>query len=215
MLRARIVLLAAEGYSCHDIGEELGIERKTAMRWRNRFREEGFKGIEQERPGRGRKARIQMETILEIVDKTLQTRPVDATQWSLRSMAKETGLSRSTIHRIWQSRGLKPHLCETFKLSKDPDFEAKLVDVVGLYLDPPEHAVVLSVDEKTQIQALDRTQPGLPMKAWRCGTMPRLQAERYHDPFCRDGHFDRKGHRPVHAAAPASRMVEVLEANLG
>lgn len=171
VLRARIVLLAAAGLSNRGIGEELGIDYKTAMRWRNRFGKDGFQGIEQERPGRGRKPSIQPETVLEVVEKTLQAKPEDATHWSLRRMAKFSGLSKSTVHRIWQSRGLKPHLCEAFKLSKDPDFEAKLVDVVGLYLDPPEHAIVLSADEKSQIQALDRSQPGLPMKPGRCGTM--------------------------------------------
>lgn len=171
VLRARIVLLAAAGLSNRCIGEELGIDYKTAMRWRNRFGKEGFQGIEQERAGRGRKPRIQPETVLEVIEKTLQAKPADATHWSLRRMANVSGLSKSTVHRIWQSRGLKPHLCEAFKLSKDPDFEAKLVDVVGLYLDPPEHAIVLSADEKSQIQALDRSQPGLPMKPGRCGTM--------------------------------------------
>jgi transposase len=171
VLRAQIILLAAQGLSNRSIGEELGIDYKTAMRWRNRFIAQRFEGIEHERPGRGRKPWIQPEEVLEVVQRTLQTKPEGATHWSLRRMADTTGLSKSTVHRIWQSRGLKPHLTETFKLSSDPDFEAKLVDVVGLYLDPPEHAIVLSADEKSQIQALDRSQPGLPMKPWRCGTM--------------------------------------------
>ena len=169
--RAKIVLLAAEGLSNRIIGARLGIDYRTVMCWQNRFREQGFEGIEKEVPGRGRKPRIQAETVLDVVEKTLQEKPEDATHWSLRRMAQVSGLSKSTVHRIWQSRGLKPHLCETFKLSTDPQFESKLVDVVGLYLDPPEHAIVFSVDEKSQIQALDRTQPGLPMKPWRCGTM--------------------------------------------
>ncbi len=169
--RARIILLAAGGLSNRGIGEELGIDYKTAMCWRNRFLKQGFEGIEKERAGRGRKPLIRLETVLEVVEKTLQAKPENATHWSLRRMAEASGLSKSTIHRIWQNRGLKPHLCETFKLSKDPEFEAKLLDVVGLYLDPPEHAIVLSADEKSQIQALDRSQPGLPMKPGRCGTM--------------------------------------------
>lgn len=171
VLRARIVLLAAEGRSNRSIGDELGIDYKTAMQWRNRFIARGLEGIEKEMPGRGRKPRILKEDVLEVVQRTLQSKPEDATHWSVRRMASSAGLSKSTIHRIWQSRGLKPHLSQTFKLSNDPNFEAKLVDVVALYLDPPEHAIVLSADEKSQIQALDRTQPGLPMKPGRCGTM--------------------------------------------
>jgi transposase len=171
VLRARIVLLAAEGLSNRAIGMDLGIDFKSAMRWRNRFLAERFDGIERERPGRGRKAVIQAEAVQEVVQSTLQTKPEGATHWSVRSMAKVSGLGKSTIHRIWKSHGLKPHRVESFKLSTDPDFEAKLVDIVGLYLNPPEHAIVLCADEKSQIQALDRTQPGLPMKPGRCGTM--------------------------------------------
>lgn len=171
VLRARIVLLAAEGLSNRTIGSELGIDFKSAMRWRNRFLAERFDGIERERPGRGRKRVIEAEVVQEIVQTTLQVKPEKATHWSVRSLAKVSGLGKSTIHRIWKAHGLKPHRVETFKLSTDPDFEAKLVDIVGLYLNPPEHAIVLCADEKSQIQALDRTQPGLPMKPGRCGTM--------------------------------------------
>ena len=171
VLRARIILLAAEGLSNRSIGTELGIDFKTAMRWRNRFLAEGFAGIEQERPGRGRKPTIQTKTVQDVVRTTLQVKPEDATHWSVRKLAKASGLGKSTIHRIWKAHGLKPHRIEAFKLSTDPDFEAKLVDIVGLYLNPPEHAIVLCADEKSQIQALDRTQPGLPMTPGRCGTM--------------------------------------------
>ena len=171
VLRAKIVLLAAEGLSNRAIGADLGIDFKSAMRWRNRFIAERFEGIERERPGRGRKPSIKVETVQEIVQTTLQVKPEHATHWSVRSLAKVTGLGKTTIHKIWKSHGLKPHRVETFKLSTDPYFEAKLVDIVGLYLNPPEHAIVLCADEKSQIQALDRTQPGLPMKPGRCGTM--------------------------------------------
>ena len=115
--------------------------------------------------------RIQAEATLEVVEKMLQAKPGNATRWSPRRMANLSGLSKSTIHRLWRSRGLKPHLWLTFKLSKDPDFETERVDVLGLHLDPPEHGTVLSADEKSQIQALDRSQSGLPMKPGRCGTM--------------------------------------------
>ncbi len=171
VLRARIVLLAADGLSNRAIGADLGIDFKSAMRWRNRFLAERFEGIERERPGRGRKPVLKAETVQEVVQATLQAKPENATHWSVRSMAKASGLGKSTIHRIWAAHGLKPHRVETFKLSTDPNFEAKLVDIVGLYLNPPEHTIVLCADEKSQIQALDRTQPGLPMKPWRCGTM--------------------------------------------
>lgn len=173
VLRARIVLLAADGLSNRAIGADLGIDFKSAMRWRNRFLAERFEGIERERPGRGRKPVLKAETVQEVVQATLQAKPENATHWSVRSMAKASGLGKSTIHRIWAAHGLKPHRVETFKLSTAPNFEAKLVDIVGLYLNPPEHAIVLCADEKSQsqIQALDRTQPGLPMKPWRCGTM--------------------------------------------
>ena len=164
-------MLAAEGLSNRTIGSELGIDFKSAMRWRNRFLGERFDGIERERPGRGRKRVIEAEVVQEVVQTTLQAKPENATHWSVRSLAKVSGLGKSTIHRIWKAHGLKPHRVETFKLSTDPDFEAKLVDIVGLYLNPPEHAIVLCADEKSQIQALDRTQPGLPMKPGRCGTM--------------------------------------------
>jgi transposase len=171
VLRARVVLLAAEGLSNRAIGSELGIDFKSAMRWRNRFLSERFDGIERERPGRGRKAVIEVGTVQAVVQTTLNAKPEGATHWSVRSLAKVSGLGKSTIHRIWKAHGLKPHRVETFKLSTDPDFEAKLVDIVGLYLNPPEHAIVLCADEKSQIQALDRTQPGLPLKPGRCGTM--------------------------------------------
>jgi len=169
--RARIILLAAEGMSNSDIAREVGFSRPTVIEWRKRFVSEGVKTLTKIRPGRGAKPKINKEKIQQIVEATLHTKPKNATHWSCRTMAKEQGVSASTINRIWKAHGLQPHRVETFKLSKDAKFEEKLTDIVGLYLNPPEKAVVLCVDEKTQIQALDRTQPSLPMKKGRCGTM--------------------------------------------
>ena len=169
--RAKIVLLTAEGRSQREVAEALGCNVKTVREWQARWMSEGFKGIETERPGRGRKAWILPNVSQELVRKTVEDTPEDATHWSTRRMAKAMGIGPTLVRKIWKQHGLKPHRIETFKLSNDPRFEEKLVDVVGLYLNPPEHAIVLSVDEKSQIQALDRTQPGLPMKPGRCGTM--------------------------------------------
>ena len=169
--RARIILLAAEGMSNSDIAQEVGFSRPTVIEWRKRFVSEGVKTLTKIRPGRGAKPKINKEKIQQIVEATLHTKPKNATHWSCRTMAKEQGVSASTINRIWKAHGLHPHRVETFKLSKDAKFEEKLTDIVGLYLNPPEKAVVLCMDEKTQIQALDRTQPSLPMKKGRCGTM--------------------------------------------
>ncbi len=171
VLRASIVLLAAKGHENLEIAAELGTSRQTVGLWRKRFAEQGISGIEKDAPRGGRppKARIAMER--RIIEKTTQENPRNATQWSTRTLARELGISQSMVHRVWRANGLKPHLVKTFKLSNDPKFVEKLRDVVGLYLNPPEHALVLSVDEKTQIQALDRTQPGLPLKRGRCGTM--------------------------------------------
>jgi len=169
--RARIILLAAEGMSNSDIAREVGFSRPTVIEWRKRFVSEGVKTLTKIRPGRGAKPKINKEKIQQIVEATLHTKPKNATHWSCRTMAKEQGVSASTINRIWKAHGLQPHRVETFKLSKDAKFEEKLTDIVGLYLNPPEKAVVLCMDEKTQIQALDRTQPSLPMKKGRCGTM--------------------------------------------
>ena len=166
--RARIILLAAEGRENLSIAAELGISRHTVARWRNRFLKLGISGIERDAPRPGRRRKLDAE---EIVRKTTQEKPANATHWSTRSMAREAGVSEASVRRVWHANGLKPHRVETFKLSNDPQFAEKLEDVVGLYLNPPEHAIVLSVDEKSQIQALDRTQPGLPMKKGRGATM--------------------------------------------
>ena len=161
--RARIVLLAADGLSNSAIAEKLGVARLTVGTWRRRFAEKRLDGLDDEpRPGAPRK--IGDDKIAEVVTRTLETVPEDATHWSRRSMARATGLSATTVHRIWGAFGLQPHRVETFKLSSDPMFIDKVRDIVGLYLDPPERALVLCIDEKSQIQALDRTQPMLPMR---------------------------------------------------
>lgn len=161
--RAKIVLLAAEGFENKEIARRLGADQKTVGKWRRRFAEHRLDGLHDEpRPGAPRQ--ITDDEIAETIRLTLETTPPNATHWSLRGMARATGYAPSTIHRIWQAFGLQPHRTETFKLSADPFFVEKVRDIVGLYLDPPEHALVLCVDEKSQIQALDRTQPLLPMR---------------------------------------------------
>jgi transposase len=161
-LRSRIVLAAAEGPNNTEIAQQLGIAVSSVRKWRNRFAEHRLDGlIDEPRPGQPRK--ITDEKVEEVIVKTLETTPKDATHWSTRSMAKEVGLNQTAVHRIWKAFGLQPHRSETWKLSKDPQFIDKVRDVVGLYLNPPERAVVLCVDEKSQIQALDRTAPILPM----------------------------------------------------
>lgn len=169
--RAKIILLCAEGKQNREIAELLGTTRRTVGLWRHRFIQKGIAGIEKDAPRPGRQKPLDEEVVQEVVRKTTQEKPAKGTHWSSRSMAKVTGLSASTIRRIWKRHGLKPHLVRTFKLSNDPKFVEKLEDIIGLYMNPPEHALVLSVDEKSQIQALDRTQPGLPLKKGRCGTM--------------------------------------------
>ena len=169
--RAQIVLLAAQGKQNKTIGVELGIERTIVGRWRTRFAQQGLTGIEKDAPRAGRKPRARERVARKIVEMTTQQRPANATHWSTRSLARTLGVSQSMVHRVWRANGLKPHLSRTFKVSNDPRFVEKLIDIVGLYLDPPEHALVLCADEKSQIQALDRTQPSLPLKKGRCGTM--------------------------------------------
>jgi transposase len=162
-LRARIVLLSASGKSNSAICEQLGCCMPTVGKWRERFRVHRLEGlVDEPRPGATRRATD--AKVEEVVTKTLETTPRGQTHWSQRAMAKEVGLSQATIHRIWKSFGLQPHRTETFKLSPDPLFVEKVRDIAGLYLNPPEHAVVLCVDEKSQIQALNRTQPILPLR---------------------------------------------------
>ena len=169
--RAKMILLAAKGFENREIAEQLGVHRVTAAAWRKRFAADRIPGIEQERTGRGRRATKRKHWARTIVEVTLHTTPKDATHWSTRSLAKHLGIDKSMVARVWQAHELAPHRVRTFKLSRDKRFVEKLIDVVGLYLRPPEHALVLSVDEKSQIQAMDRTQPSLPFKKGRCGTM--------------------------------------------
>jgi transposase len=171
VLRARALLMAADGFANTRIASEVDVSPATVAAWRERFAQAGLKNFSAVRAGRGRKPSIPASKVEEIVRLTLQETPPGETHWSCRSMAARARVSPATVQRIWSARGIKPHRVETFKLSGDPKFEEKLVDVVGLYLNPPEKAVVLCMDEKSQIQALDRTQPSLPIKPGRAGTM--------------------------------------------
>src|SRR5246127_5066614 len=170
-LRCRIVLGAAEGEADSAIARRLSVNRNTVILWRKRFVEFGLDGLWGIAPGRGRKPTYELDKITAIVNVTLQTKPAGMTHWSCRTLAEQQGVSKSTVNNIWRAHHLQPHRTETFKLSRDPKFLEKMTDVVGLYLNPPQQAIVLCVDEKSQIQALDRTQPGLPIKKGRCGTM--------------------------------------------
>lgn len=170
-LRARILLLSAYGMPTGEIIRQLGTSIPTITRWRNRYEDTGMTGLLKDRSRPGRKRRIEEAKVREVIERTLREKPAHATHWSTRSLAAVVALSPASVQRIWKAHGLKPHRFRTFKLSRDPHFVEKLQDIVGLYLNPPEHAFVLSVDEKSQIQALDRTQPGLPMKTGRAGTM--------------------------------------------
>lgn len=173
--RSEIVLLAASGLPNYKIAERMGIDINKVGRWRNRYAEEGFAGIEKDRPRGanhgGRDASAQARLRSRIIKKTTTEKPTGATHWSTRSLAEALGTNHQFVATVWRDAGLKPHLHKYFKVSNDPLFEEKLYDVVGLYLNPPERAVVFCVDEKSSIQALDRTQPGLPMKRGRCETL--------------------------------------------
>lgn len=173
-LRARIILGAAEGRANHRLAQELGISRPKVLRWRQRFAEVGVAGLLKDAPRPGRRKKLGSKKIEAIVNATLHTTPRDATHWSSRTMARAHGVSAATVQRIWRSHGLQPHRSERFKLSRDPEFVPKLRDVVGLYLNPPEKAMVFCVDEKSQIQALDRTAPVLPLR-------PGIPARQTHD----------------------------------
>lgn len=173
--RSRIILMANDGVSNKDISKVMGIPQNKVGRWRNRYAEGGYLAISKDKPRGdnygGKDSSRQMDLKRIILKKTTQETPKNATHWSTRLVAEELGCQHSFVSRVWQEYGLKPHLVKTFKVSNDPKFEEKLKDVVGLYVDPPEKAIVLSVDEKSSIQALDRTQPTLPLKKGRCGTM--------------------------------------------
>lgn len=170
-LRSRIILAASHGESEAAIAAEMNVNRKTVRLWSDRFVAQGLPGLWEVAPGRGRKATYSAERIKQVIDATLQSKPKGMTHWSCRLMAANQGMSKSTVSNLWRSHNIKPHRTKTFKLSRDPKFLQKLTDVIGLYLNPPETAIVLCVDEKSQIQALNRTQPGLPLKKGRCGTM--------------------------------------------
>jgi len=168
--RARVILLAAQGWQNKEIAVEVDLDRRQVALWRRRFLEGGVDALRQDAPRSGRRPTITADVESRILDVTLHSKPAAATHWSTRTLAEHLGVGATSIRRVWQSNGIKPHLARSFKLLRDPRFEDKLLDVVGLYLNPPEHSLVLSCDEKSQIQALNRTQPGLPMKAGRAGT---------------------------------------------
>ena len=169
--RAQFILLAAEGLQNNEIAKRLGQDRKKIGRWRTRFTKGGMEAILKDKTRPGRIPPISATIRSKIIKLTTEQRPEGHTHWSRSTMARQVGVSASTVGRVWASAGLKPHRIKSFKLSNDKRFEEKLEDIVGLYLSPPEHAIVLSCDEKSQIQALDRTQPGLPLKKGRCATM--------------------------------------------
>ena len=169
--RAEVLLLAADGVANTRIAAQVGVKVATVRAWRARFAEEGLAKLGKVRAGRGRKSSIPQDKVDEIVELTRNSKPEGQTHWSCRTMAKKVGVSPATVQRVWAARGLKPHLVKSFKLSNDPRFEEKLIDVVGLYVNPPDNAVVLCLDEKSSVQALDRTQPSLPMTKGRAATM--------------------------------------------
>ena len=170
-LRCRIIEATAAGQPEAAIATAMRVNRKTVRLWRERFLAQGLAGLWEIAPGRGRKPTYTAEQVKAVIDTTLQTKPKGSTHWSCRLMAARQGMSKSTVSTLWRSHNLKPHRTKNFKLSRDPRFVEKLTDVVGLYLNPPDKAIVLCVDQKSQIQALNRTQPGLPLKKGRCGTM--------------------------------------------
>jgi len=169
--RARIVLLSAEGHGTMEIMRRTGISKPTVWRWRERYLEAGVDGLLRDKSRPPGTKPLSSAITMQVLTKTMREAPPGATHWSVRSMARAVGISHTSVQNIWREHGLKPHLVDTFKVSNDPALAEKVEDVVGLYLDPPDKALVLSVDEKSQIQALDRSQPGLPMKKGRAGTM--------------------------------------------
>ena len=210
VVRAKALLMAADGVANTAIAGSLSVSPASVKSWRERFTEEGLAKLGQVRKGRGRKPSIPQSKIDEILDLTQNYRPRGETHWSCRTMAAAAGVSKSTVQVVWHARGLKPHRVKTFKLSNDPRFEEKLIDIVGLYMNPPEKAIVLCADEKYSVQALDRTQASLPMVKGRGETMTHdLQAARHHHLVRCPGRVDRHGDRTMYAAPPASGVVEV------
>ncbi len=169
--RARVVLASTPGVPVQRVAEQVGISRPMVWRWQQRFGEQGVDGLLRDKTRKPGKPPIAADTVARVVAMTCADPPHEATHWTGRAMAKAAGISLRSVQRIWEAHKLQPHRVRTFKRSRDPEFAAKLSDIVGLYMDPPARAVVLSIDEKSQIQALDRTQPGLPIKPGRCGTM--------------------------------------------
>ena len=202
-VRARIVLLSGRGFGTMAIARETRVSKPTVWRWQEAYLEGGVERLRKDK-GKGPKAgkpRISDAVRLRIVTMTAKEKPANATHWSARMLAKKVGVGHTTVQRVWKEHGLKPHLTRSFKLSNDPQFAEKVQDIVGLYLDPPDDALVLSVDEKSQIQALDRTQPGLPMKKGRAGTMT-------HD-------YKRNGVTTLFAALVAAKAKSVTQMQAG
>ena len=210
--RARIVLLTADGLGTNGIMAAIGKSKTCVWRWQERFMAAGVEGLLRDKTRPPGKAPIETARVEEVVRRTLAPPPHEATHWTARAMAEASGLAVSTVQNIWKAHGLAPHRWRSFKLSTDPAFAEKLHDIVGLYVDPPTHAVVLSVDEKSQIQALDRTQPGLPMKKGRARHHdPRLKAAR-HDHAVRGAQRARRHRRwPQHGPRPAPGVHPVPE----
>jgi|SRR5665213_45987 len=207
--RAQIVLLAADGAGTMAIVRAVGKAKRAVGRWQERYLEQGIGGLRRDATRPSRKPPLAPAVIERVVDMTVHEKPPAATHWSVRTLAKAVGISHTSVQRIWKAHELKPHLVKIFKLSNDKRFIEKVQDVVGLYLDPPDKALVLSVDEKSQIQALDRTQPGLPIKKGRTGTMTRLQTQWDDHAVCRPQRRHRPRHRAMHEAAPPSGMAQV------
>ena len=202
--RARVVLASIGGGPVQQIAAQIGISRPMVWRWQQRFAEEGVDGLLRDKTRKPGKPPIPAETVARVVALTCADPPHEATHWTGRAMAKAAGISLRSVQRIWEAHQLQPHRVRTFKRSRDPQFADKLVDIVGLYLDPPAHAVVLSIDEKSQIQALDRTQPGLPLKPGRCGTMTHdYKRHGTTTLFAALNVLDGSRDRALHAATPA------------
>lgn len=209
--RVRIVLASADGMAGNAICKRVSVSRPMVQRWLDRYDAEGLPGIRADRPRPGRPRRITPEMKADIVRRTLETEPPAGTHWSTRLMAAEMGVHQTTVSRIWRAHGLQPHRVEYFKLSKDPRFVEKLRDVVGLYMNPPERAVVFSVDEKSQVQALDRTQPGLPLKKGRAGTMTHPSGkDKRHGTITLFAALDVATGQLVHDCLPRHRHQEFL-----
>ena len=203
--RARIVLLTADGCGTAQIMRDAGVSKTAVWRWQERFMTDGVAGLLRDKTRPSRIPPLEADVAARVVAATQADPLGEATHWTAAAMAKAQGMSVSSVQRIWRRHGLQPHRMGLFKLSNDPQFATKLRDIVGLYVDPPAHAVILSIDEKSQIQALDRTQPGLPMKKGRCGTMTHdLHQAWHHHAIRRPQRAGRQGHWALHAAAPPS-----------